>query len=37
MDGDPINKMAAYRRNEHAANGSSSSYFNNERKVAQTR
>ena len=35
--GDPITKMAAYRRNKHAADGSSSSYLNNEKSHRQRR
>ena len=37
MDGDPINKMAAYRRNEPAADGSSFSNLNNEKSHRQRR
>ena len=35
MDGDPINKMVAYQRNEDATDGSTSLYFFNE-TIAQT-
>ena len=36
MDSDPINKMAAYQRNEDATDGTSS-YFNNEKSHRQCR
>jgi len=31
MDGDPINKMAAYQRNKDTGDRSPSSYLNNEK------